>query len=814
MTQEIQQSSHWQIDHRGGLIRSLSVKIDGVMRQVPMRQDQYGGICWIIEDRPVPLQLSELEPAPVYTGNAQVADKTVHVSLSYSIHPQGALEITAAISNPSAIATIPFRAGLRLGFDSFLVHYPDYLHQFFPTLIRCEKTHLWGYFSAPDGGIITIFTDTPVASYTLEYEKDAQGIFTASIDLLHPGPLPPRHPTGLDHLAPGEEKIWHIFLFPLSRSYDLEGVKPAISAHSLLPTLHADLYTVAPGECSCTRIFSNSPIRSARLTTPDGSCRTFPLSRNDDGVYLGHFQGWETPGVYTLDVENDAGFRSQMCLSVRNYWSWYIRYARKAAIDAPQKASTHAESWYGLYSGFLARRHFPDPAADRAMEDKFQELLPLLYCTDTMQPRIQPDRIQNHSSMVGVLVMRYACTKCSEDLRRAWLLAQVVLSFQKSDGGFYKGNTDYTSVIYPAKSLTELLRALLGLLSSHDCSPEQHMLWYPRAHRLSLALMRTMDHLASLEGNFQTEGATTSCYEDGANSCSAAQLGAFALMLPPDSPRRHRYICAARRIVDAHASHEQALIPDSRMTGGTLRYWEAQYDVEMGKTPLCPRAQMMDSPHGWSAWNAYALIYLYQLTGDVAYLIRGMNTLGACAQLMSWDGVLRWAFVPDPYRETQLFVPENGGTHIPAVVGETYIPMISSWWCAPQHQAVSGYTAMGGAATQGACCDNDVHEAFKAIGELALTRCYVHQQSDGTFLCCNAHVARSADTLILVPLESVVTQAIVCVTQECKVKVLFSGGEASAQIHQGIPRLLQSPLLPPEQILTQIGEHRFAYTNN
>ena len=70
MTQEIQQSSHWQIDHRGGLIRSLSVKIDGVMRQVPMRQDQYGGICWIIEDRPVPLQLSELEPVPVYTGNA------------------------------------------------------------------------------------------------------------------------------------------------------------------------------------------------------------------------------------------------------------------------------------------------------------------------------------------------------------------------------------------------------------------------------------------------------------------------------------------------------------------------------------------------------------------------------------------------------------------------------------------------------------------------------------------------------------------------------------------------------------------------
>lgn len=813
MTQETLQSSHWQVDHRGGRIRSLYTAIDGVMRPVPMRQDDFGGVCWIIGDRPVPLMLSRQEPAPVYTGGGQAADLPVQVSLSYHVHPQGALVITAAISNPSAEPTPPFRAGLRLGLDSFLVHYPDYLHQFFPTLLRCEKTHLWGYFSAPDGGILTIFTDAPVASYTLEYEKDAQGIFTASIDLLCPGPLPPRHPEGLDHLAPGEEKVWHISLLPVARSYDLEGVKPTIAAHALLPMLHADLYTAAPGECSRIRVFSRSPIESARLTAPDGSSWTFPLTQNDDGVYWGRFQGWEAPGVYTLDVENAAGFRSQMCLSVRNPWSWYVRRARTAAIDAPQKASTHAESWYGLYSAFLARRHFPAPAADHAMEEKFRELLPLMYRPDTMQPLIQPDRIQNHSSMVGVLVMRYACTRCAEDLHRAWLLAQVVLSFQQPDGGFYKGGTDYTSVIYPAKSLTELLRALLELLAGSDCSPGQRALWQPRAHRLGLALIRAMDHLASLEGNFQTEGATASCYEDGANSCSAAQLGEFALMLPPDSPRRHRYTSAARRIVDAHASHEQALIPDSRMAGGTLRYWEAQYDVEMGKTPRCPRAQMMDSPHGWSAWNAYALLHLYRLTGEGTYLIRGMNTLGSCAQLMGFDGILRWAFVPDPRRQTRLFVPENGGTHIPAVVGESYIPMISTWWRAPAGQAVSGYTAMGGAVTQGGCCDNDVHEVFKAIGELALTRCYLHQQPDSTFLCCNAHVTRSADTLILTPQEPVVTQALVCLNRECKVRIAFSGGEVSARIRPGSPCLLRSPRKPPEQILTQIGESCFAYTN-
>ena len=74
-------------------------------------------------------------------------------------------------------------------------------------------------------------------------------------------------------------------------------------------------------------------------------------------------------------------------------------------------------------------------------------------------------------------------------------------------------------------------------------------------------------------------------------------------------------------------------------------------------------------------------------------------------------------------------------------------------------------------------------------------------------------MTRSADTLILTPLESVVTQAIVCVAQEYRVRVVFSDGEVCAKIHQGLPYLLRSPFLLPQQILTQIGEHHFAYIN-
>lgn len=62
---------------------------------------------------------------------------------------------------------------------------------------------------------------------------------------------------------------------------------------------------------------------------------------------------------------------------------------------------------------------------------------------------------------------------------------------------------------------------------------------------------------------------------------------------------------------------------------------------------------MMNSPHGWSAWNIYGLFHLYELTGEVRYLERGMNAMGACAQLMGLDGtLLAWRSCPTPAADT------------------------------------------------------------------------------------------------------------------------------------------------------------------
>ena len=76
------------------------------------------------------------------------------------------------------------------------------------------------------------------------------------------------------------------------------------------------------------------------------------------------------------------------------------------------------------------------------------------------------------------------------------------------------------------------------------------------------------------------------------------------------------------------------------------------------------------------------------------------------------------------------------GQYIDTVIGEEYVDMISYWWRAPKNTWVPGY----GTGSQGAACDNDVHEVFKALGEVALTKAYVFQKDDGAYEAYNCTV--------------------------------------------------------------------------
>ena len=792
--EETIKTDEWNINHSGGEISSLQAKIGGEMYNIPMRTDQYSGFVWTLDGRKISMTATEQneDGSLTYKGTYKQNGKDLTFTMHYSVNEEKQLVVTASVKNNQGEEVAIDQASIQVGFNTYLERYPDYNDQLFPTLLRCEKTHAWGYFTTPSGRIMTIATDSPVASYTLDYQSGLHRIYSASLDVLQSGKLPKRHPQDMNKLGANEEKTWNIYLKPVEDLNDIDGVKPTIAKSTKVPTFEADRYTLAQGEESRITVRSSEAIAANKLVieSPQGDLSELELTENGEGVYTAIFEaGDKTEGVYRITAENEAGFLSEMNLSIRKSWSWYIEKARQAAVEAPQKGSSHAETYYGFYSAYVAKKYFPDAKWDDQIDEKFEEVYPLMYDVNTGLPTSWEDRIQNHSTTLGIYVDKFESSGNMKELEKAEGLADFLMTKQKANGGYYNGSVDYTSVIYPAKSIMELAHVEKSLKEDETLSQEQREYFAERYELHMDSLTRAMDRLVSLDGNFDTEGQGT--FEDGANSCSATQLSEFALMFPEGSAERAKYTEAARKIINSHTSHQQTQIPDSRMNGGTLRFWEAQYDVEMKLTSTAPN--MMNSPHGWSAWNIYALFNMYELTGEVSYLERGMNAMGSCAQLMGYDGILNWAFISDPQRDTNFFVKDEEksegnvivGKHERRTIGEEYVPMISYWWKAPKNTWVTGYTAMGGG--QGSCCDNDVHEVFKALGEVALTKSYVYEKADGSFEAYNAEAHLDGDTLVVVPSEDVVSNVSVQLMSDREVSVEFYDGVKTENVSAGAP---------------------------
>jgi hypothetical protein len=155
--------------------------------------------------------------------------------------------------------------------DSF----PHWNDVFFPTLMRCEATHFWGYLMNPGGEILVISSSDAAASWHYDYKAGQHRIFTANIDLLHALLLPERHPKNLHSLKAGEEKIWNI-RFQLCE--DLSKVKEIASGRCSAPMIDAPLYTIADGE-----VFSISltgKVKSAVMVGPDNTRLNIGIGNN------------------------------------------------------------------------------------------------------------------------------------------------------------------------------------------------------------------------------------------------------------------------------------------------------------------------------------------------------------------------------------------------------------------------------------------------------------------------------------------------------------------------------------------------------
>ena len=665
------------------------------------------------------------------TSTDQVMCNLVYTSL------KGYPAIQITIKNVGHTPFQPVKAGIKLGIDTYMDKYPEWNRKFFPTLMYNEKSHFYGYMQSPSGSVIALVCPQPIASWSVAFNQGYQDpaphwfmghrILSLNLDLMNALPLPAHHPQVLWNLNPQDSLTWTIGLFPTTMRDLFPMLHQAIDA----PMLQMEQTSYDRGDVASFFVYGTTP--KVKVLSENGNSLPFSMKRIQGEKF--QVSCWlSDPGLYNVQVA-DGNKYAEGKISVHHSWEWCMRKAREATLQYKQKATSHAESWYGFYSAFIAARYFPDAELDKKVSDRFEYLFSLLHDVNKMEPKYYKSRIQNTATTIGLLVAKYQASHQENDIRRASQLADWLIQFSQAPNGAYmNGRTIYTSVIYVAKSILELYLEEKKL-GQTDAG------WKAIAERHYLSAKKAIDQLVDSNGNFQTEGEMT--FEDGMISCSALQIGMFALLQSNHADRQH-YTDAMLRILNSHDCLTQLKVPDARRRGGTLRYWEAQYDVQM-------LPNMFNSPHGWSGWRCYATYYAYLLTGDPRWMIETYNAIGAFSNLLDGHtGQLRWAFIDDPYLKVrQTCEPDRhytvdslsfGNPHpdlYPTkefVIGEQYVNMISDW------QGVN---------TQ----DNDVHEVFKCMGEVTVANAFVIENTDGSFMAFNCKVRRQGNRLIVTSLE-------------------------------------------------------------
>lgn len=755
-----------------------NINIDG-KKNIEFRKDEFAGPTLWLNNSRLPIGLLD-NAKGIYGRNDSVSYK-----IEYKIENER-LKIDVTCRNLLKERLKNVQLSLRLGIDTEMSKYPHWHDVFFPTLMRCEKTHFWGYMMTPLGRILTVSSPDAIASYHLHYNNskhkisfgNGHRIRTVSLDLLNPGPLPARHPQELS-LKLDETRSWTIYLQEVE---NLNEVPVSVSKNSMSPIFQADYYTLSVKRKTSVKIFSGY-FPKVYVVSPNGDKSALAVKKVAKNIY-GVEVSLDVEGVYTLTAINTKGKQTEMKLSaISDRYSDYIKAARLASLKYQQKTNTNAECWYGLFSGFIAREYFPDTKVDAEVEKVFNQINKVTFNLDTHLPLNNPMRIQDTALKAALCAQYYRATGNISYFRWAADLADFIMTTQlkwewdtvlrniETDGAYRSGKTHYTSVIYIAKSIMEVMKEEKVLIAA-DATGE----WEHRYNRHYASVKMAMDELAKNLDNIQTEGEMT--FEDGMISCSYTQLSEFALLQPEGSQERKYYTDAAEKMANMHRCLSQIIIPDSRMNGGSLRFWETQYDI-------LTMPNMMNSPHGWSAWRIYGLRNLYLLTGKYDYLRQMVNAIGSCIQLINpQTAELNWAFVQDPYLKVQRFVPDDKkpgkGKHVEQIIGEQYMPMISDWYRADTTKMVSSFGRF-----DGGCCDNDVHEIFKCLGEILLTSAYVHQLEDGSLACHNCNVIKDNDTLIVHPNEPCITKVYFQLSTDLFVNVLFGEKRVQSNIIKG-----------------------------
>lgn len=654
------------------------------------------------------------------------------------------------LTNESGQVFKPIKAGIRLGIDTWMDTYPEWLEKWVPTYLFCESDHFCGYMQTPDGRILGLFSPDPIASWSLDYNLSypdpfwfyGHRISSVNLDILNMLPLPSHHPQNMWKLDVGESVSVTLVYKELSSLDEFERETFRLTD---APAISMDKTSFSIGEDAYFEVMGNRP--EITVVSPSGKKVKVACRTKSDNLTEISFSPREE-GEYSISALSKDGRKSTGVLTIHRTWEYIIRSARRTAIDCPQKPTSHVESWYGFSSAFIAASIFPDQDDDRILDERFDYVMNMIY-DENCVPYHYDSRIQNTSCTIGMYVDRFQTYSRTEDLDKACRMADWLIDFsQAEDGAYMNGGTKYTSVIYVAKSILELsIAEMQQWHATGDAS------WKEASQRHFNSARRAIEQLVAADGDFQTEGEMT--FEDGMVSCSALQIGMLALMLPDSNKERKTLTDAMLKLLASHDCLTCLKAPDGRRRGGTIRFWEAQYDVMM-------LPNMITTPHGWSAWRAYATYYAYLLTGDERWMKESWNAAGAFSALVDapgsgtdGTGKVRWAFVTDPFVQARQVAgpvigsspdslsfgnphPDLYGTRN-LIVGEQYVDMISSW------QGIN---------TQ----DNDVHEVFRFIGESFLKNAFVIENEDGSLSCYNCSAKRIRNRIDVKPAEECITR--------------------------------------------------------
>ena len=744
-----------------GMIQHLSMMFGGKRVDVPWRKsDGNSGPAWKVPTNGK-AGGSSLVRLKKKTGEGLVFEGRAGDQM-YSItyrDERGDLTFEAAVRNDSdkPLVAGPW-LGLMLGIDHEMKDPKEYFSIFFPSLLRCEKTHFWGYFESPNGQVLAIASRDPIASWSREYIGNGHRIATSELDVLHALPLPPRHPQDQLSVPPHASRSWRVSLRAVA---SLDAVAPAVAAMSGAPAIALPRTTVAPGELvDMTLHCANAAGMAVSAVDEDGSAVLLGAPRQGDGVISYQFPAPQRPGLLTIRAKA-GGKQCEGMVYIRKPWGWYLQQARSEALRIPQKAQQHREGWVGFFSAYWAQIYFPDPVRLMKTEKEFQKFFALMVDPATgdfyKNKPTWDDRPQNSSWMLGLLVIRYAATQKPEDLEQAAKWADLFITkFQKADGAYSHGKNSYGALTLGSEFLSHLLWFERPLAAT---DPR----WKDRCERHARSIARSNANLEQVKDLGDTEGQQT--YED-TQAGSAWSLLALHALTADDRSQRDRFLAGSLEVQGRHESLTQALVPDGRMRGGTLRWWEAQYDV------LTKGPNMMNSPHGWTMRSQFGALYLYLLTGQERYLDLGFNAMGACAQAIDLKtGTLRWSFVPDASVKAGLFVPDpdkpGKGKHVSTVIGEQWLPMISDWWRVPPGQVAGGNKP-------GWSCDNDVHEHFRIMAEEFVPNAFVLERADGSFGTWNCQVMRKDGLIVARPAEAAVARVHFNLRHSSEVAVEFA----------------------------------------